>query len=169
MRSSLCLRIASVLTLLHGIAHTVGGVFLVDTDPTPEEAAILHAMKSHRFETMGSLRSFWDFFFGYGSFISVTLLTQAIVFWWLASLARKGVKEIRPIIACFFLGYLGFAILAWNYFFAGAVIMEGLTAICMAAAYLTVPPRTVAVDGRSVEFSAPVEYPKLVERGSDRS
>jgi hypothetical protein len=37
MRSSRFLRIASVLTLLHGIAHTVGGVFLVDIDPTPEE------------------------------------------------------------------------------------------------------------------------------------
>jgi hypothetical protein len=159
MRSSLFLRIASILTLLHGIGHTVGGVFLVDADPTPEEAAVLQAMKLHRFETMGSLRSFWDFFFGYGLFVSIALLTQAALFWWLAAQARKGLKEIRPIIACFFLGYLGFAILAWNCFFLGAVVIEALTALCLAAAYLTVPVSTVTVDG---------EHPPLVGRGTNR-
>ena len=61
MRPSVFLRIASILTLLHGVAHTAGGVFGVDADQTPEEARVLQAMKSHRFDIMGSLRSFWDF------------------------------------------------------------------------------------------------------------
>jgi hypothetical protein len=47
------LRIASILTLLHCIGHTVGGVFGADAAPTPEEAAVIGAMKSHRFEMMG--------------------------------------------------------------------------------------------------------------------
>jgi hypothetical protein len=149
MWSSLFLRIASVLTLLHGIAHTIGVVFGADADPTPEETAVLQAMKSHRFEMMGSLRSFWDFFLGYGLFISIAFLTQAILFWWLASLARKAVREIRPITACFSVAYLGFAILAWNYFFLSAVILEGSIAICLGAAYLALRSSRDAAGVRS--------------------
>jgi hypothetical protein len=137
MRPSLFLRAASVLTMLHCIGHTVGGVFSVDAAPTPEEAAVITAMKSHRFEVMGSMRSFWDFFFGYGLFISINFLVQAVLFWQLASLAKRGLKEIRPIIACFFLAYIGFAILAWNYFFVLPAIEEVLIASCLGLAYIT--------------------------------
>jgi hypothetical protein len=95
MRPSRFLRAVSILTLLHGIGHTLGGVFGVDADPTSEEATVLGAMKSHRFEIMGSMRSVWDLFFGYGLFISISFLVQAVLFWQLASLANKGIREIR--------------------------------------------------------------------------
>jgi hypothetical protein len=136
LQSSLFLRAASVLTLLHCIGHTIGGVFGADAAPPPEEAPVIEAMKSHRFEMMGSMRSFWDFFFGYGLFISINFLIQAVLFWQLASLANKGVKEIRPIIACFFLGYIGFTILGWNYFFAAAAIHEALITILLGLALI---------------------------------
>jgi hypothetical protein len=135
MRPSLFLRAASILTLLHSIGHTVGGVFGVDADPTPEEATALGAMKSHRFEVMGSMRSLWDFFFGWGLIISISLLVQAVLFWQLASLANKGMREIRPIVAGFFLGYIGFAILSWNYFFIVPTVNEVLIAICLGLAF----------------------------------
>ena len=35
------------------IGHTMGGVFGADAAPTPEEAAVIGAMKFHRFEMMG--------------------------------------------------------------------------------------------------------------------
>ena len=143
MRPSLFLRAASVLTLLHCISHTVGGVFGVDAAPTPEEATVITAMKSHRFEVMGSMRSFWDFFFGSGLIGSINFLVQAVLFWQLASFAKRGLKEIRPIIACFSLAYVGFAILAWNYIFVVPAILEVLIATCLALAFFTFPANKV--------------------------
>ena len=94
-------------------------------------------MKAHRFEVMGSVRSFWDFFFGYGLFISINFLIQAVLFWQLASFAKRGLREIRPIIACFFFGYVGFAILAWTYFFIAPAVHEVLIAICLGLAFIS--------------------------------
>ena len=150
---TISLRIASVLTLLHCIGHTIGGVCGADAAPTPEEAAVIGAMKSHRFEVMGSMRSFWDFFFGYGLFISINFLIQAVLFWQLASFAKRGLKEIRPIIACFFFAYVGFAILAWKYFFVAPAVHEVLIAICLGLALMSLGrlARAPSRPGRSLQ------------------
>jgi hypothetical protein len=60
------LRVASVLTVLHCIGHTIGGVFGVDAPPGTKEGAVVEAMKSNQFDVMGATRSFWDFFIGFG-------------------------------------------------------------------------------------------------------
>ena len=66
MKPTLFLRIASILTFVHCVLHTFGGV-LSSPRHGAEEVAVIEAMKSHSFDVMGSMRSYWDFFFGYGS------------------------------------------------------------------------------------------------------
>ena len=78
--SALFLRVASVLTLLHCVGHTIGDVFAVDAPPGTTERSVIDAMKSKRFDVMGVTRSFWDFFFGYGLTISVSFLMQSLLF-----------------------------------------------------------------------------------------
>ena len=60
MRPALFLRIASVLTFLHAVAHTVGGVF-GNAAPGPQQAADL-AMKTIHFQVMGLTRTYRDFY-----------------------------------------------------------------------------------------------------------
>ena len=83
MNATLFLRIASVLSLIQCVLHTVGGVF-GSPKHGAEEVAVIETMKSHRFDFMGSMRSYWDFVFGYGLFVTIDLIVQTILFWQLA-------------------------------------------------------------------------------------
>ena len=59
MKSALFLRIASVLTMIHCILHTIGGV-LSSPKHGSEELAVVETMKAHTFNVMGSMRSYWN-------------------------------------------------------------------------------------------------------------
>ena len=141
--TALFLRVAAVLSLLHCIGHTIGGVFSVDAPSGTKEGAVVAAMKSNQFAVMGATRSYWDFFIGYGLTISVFALVQAVVLWQLAGLAKTDPRQMRPIIAAFLFANLGFAILAWRYFFIPPFVGSVLTTIVLVAAYLAATPRPI--------------------------
>jgi hypothetical protein len=136
MNATLFLRIAAVLTLLHCIAHTYGGVLAGPRHGAPQ-IAVMEAMKSQKFDFAGSMRGYWDFYRGYALFVSFSFLAQTILFWQLGSVAQTGAFAIRGIIAVFFLEFVGFAILAVRYFFLPALAVEILIAISLAAAFFT--------------------------------
>jgi hypothetical protein len=136
VKPTLFLRIASVLAMIHCILHTLGGVFGTPKHGA-EEIAVVDAMKSHFFNFMGSLRSYWDFQFGYGLFVTVALFIHSLLFWYLGSMAKTGSPALRPILALFFVNYIGFAILAWKYFFLGPAVTELLIAACLGLAFAT--------------------------------
>ncbi|PYY03415.1 MAG: hypothetical protein DMG64_08005 [Acidobacteria bacterium] len=95
MKPTLFLRIASLLTLIHCILHTIGGV-LAGPKHGAEEASVIETMKPRRFDVMGSMRSYWDFFFGYGLFITLALLVQAVLFWQLARVMKTNSALAKP-------------------------------------------------------------------------
>ncbi|MBV8216294.1 MAG: hypothetical protein JOZ08_24010 [Verrucomicrobia bacterium] len=130
------LRAASVLTFLHCIGHIIGGVFGVDAPPGTKEGAVVEAMKSNQFDVLGATRSYWDFFIGYGLTISVSELLQAVIFWLLAGFAKTEPRRIRPLIAVFLVANLGFAILAWRYFFIPPLVGDLLITLALGLAYL---------------------------------
>jgi len=132
------LRIASVLTFVHFVLHTIGGVFGSPSHGV-EEIAVVESMKSHRFSFMGSTRGYWDFFFGYGLFVSVSLLILAVLLWQLSALAKTSAGRIRPMLVVLCLGFLGFAIVSWAYFFIAPVATELLIALFLALAFVTAP------------------------------
>ena len=133
MKATLFLRIASALTLIHCILHTVGGV-LASPRHGVEEFSVIETMKSHRFDVMGSMRSYWDFFFGYGLFATLGLAVQAILLWQLGQLIRENYLWGRKVAALLFLNYLGMAVISWRYFFIAPAITELLIAACLASA-----------------------------------
>jgi hypothetical protein len=147
MRPSTLLRTASVLTLVHCILHTIGGV-LAPPSHGAEEIAVLEAMRAHRFEFMGSMRSYADFMLGYGLFVAIALLVDAVVFWQLATLARARPDGLRPIVALFALGYVGLAIVSGRFFFIAPVVTELLIAVCLAAAFVGLPRRQEVAGAR---------------------
>jgi hypothetical protein len=138
MKPSLLLRIAAVITLLYCAGHTIGMPWTPATGP--QEAAVLAAMKSTRFDAMGSARTYWDFYFGFGVAISFYLALQAVVLWQLAALASGDASRVRPIIAAFFAAFVANAIVVWTFFFALPLILATAIAICLALAFLAARP-----------------------------
>lgn len=136
MSSTLFLRIASVLTLIHCAGHTIGGVFGKPQNGA-EEIAVIETMKAHQFNVMGSMRAYWDFFFGYGLVLSVTLLIQGVLFWQLGSLIKTNPGAAKPVVALFCGNFLLMSVIVFKYFFLGAGVLELLIAACLAAAFFT--------------------------------
>jgi hypothetical protein len=149
MRTVLFLRIASVLTLIHAVLHTIGGVF-GGPDPGVQQATVA-VMKANTFPVMGVTRSYGDFYMGLGLVVSVFLTVEAVVFWQLGSLAKTDALRLRPILATFLIGYLGAAVISWRYFFAAPVITEILIALCLGLAIASARQVAAAgVDRRAV-------------------
>lgn len=135
MRPGVFLRIASILTLIHSILHTVGGVFGKPTPGLAEQAVAV--MKANQFMLMGNLRTYWDFYMGMGLSVTILLTMEAIVFWLLASFAATEGARLRPILFVFALGYLAFAVNSFHFFFLPPVIFEVLIALCLVLAAFT--------------------------------
>jgi hypothetical protein len=131
----LFLRIASVLTFIHAVLHTIGGVF-GKVDPGPAAVAVA-AMKANRILVMGNMRSFWDFYFGLGLALSISMTAESILMWQLASLAKSEARRLRPMMVTFLLAYVVIAINSNANFFIAPVIVEILIAACFAVAIAT--------------------------------
>jgi len=127
------LRIASIVTLLYCAGHTMGIPWTPATGPN--EAAVIAAMKASRFDVMGSARSYWDFYFGFGLIISLYLLALACALWQLAALERRKPGVARPITATFCIAFIANAVIAQEYFFAIALVMTLTIAICLAISF----------------------------------
>ena len=140
MKPVLFLRIASVLTFIHAVLHTIGGVF-GRVEPGPAAVAV-QAMKANQFLFIGHMRSFWDFYRGFGLGFTVFLTAEAVLFWQLGSLAKTDPQRLRPIMATFLVAYTALAVNSYTYFFLGPVITEILIAACLASAIVTAKPQT---------------------------
>jgi len=135
MKATIWLRIAAVLTLIHSILHTIGGVF-GKTPPGAASVAVA-AMQANQFVFMGATRTYWDFQRGLGLAATIFLTVDAILFWLLGSLAKTDGKRLRPILAIFAVGYAAFAVVSATYFFALAAGMEAVIAVCLALAWVS--------------------------------
>lgn len=146
MKPVVFLRIASVLTLIHSILHTIGGVF---SGPEPGAAATAWAaMKANQFTVFGLTRSYFVFYRGLGLGITIFLTAEAIVFWQLGALAKTDAARLRPVLATFMLAYLVFAANSFAYFFYFPVIVEIVIAGCLGMAIATAKAAEPAGAGR---------------------
>lgn len=140
MKPTLFLRIASVLTLVHAVLHTIGGVY---GKPSPGAAATAWAvMQANHFVLMGNERSYAEFYRGFGLCVTVFLTMESVVLWLLGSLAKQDAARLRPILAVFVVEYLALAVNSYLYFFAAPVITETLIALCVGVAVVTAKPAT---------------------------
>lgn len=138
MKPSVFFRIASVITIIHAVLHTLGGVF--GKPPSGPATSAVEAMKLNQFLVLGHMRSYWDFYRGMGLAVSIALTAEAVIFWQLASLAKADAARLRPIMATFVLAYAVLGVNAGMYFFIGPVITEILIAACLAMAFIAAKP-----------------------------
>jgi len=132
------LRIASVLTFIHAILHTIGGVF-GQSEPGAATIAV-QAMKANEFLLMGHVRSYWAFYRGLGLGITIFLAAESIIFWQLASLTKTEATRVRPLLVTFTVAYALLAVNSCTYFFIGPVIAEILIVMSLFLAFATARP-----------------------------
>ena len=134
MKPQVLLRAASVLTLAHALLNSFAGL-LSGTSKNQEEASLLTAMKSLHFDAMGSLRTYWDFYFGFGLFLTVNLLFLSALMWHLAALVKAESAIARPFVGLLCIAFLAFAVLSWQFFFIAPVVIEGIIAVLLGLAF----------------------------------
>jgi hypothetical protein len=74
-----------------------------------EEEAVYGLMKQYSFDALGIQRTHWDFYRGYGVFMSVTVLLVIIWLWQLARVADQHPSVARPLLVTAAVGLLAFA------------------------------------------------------------
>jgi len=135
MKAHILLRAASILTLIHALLHHFGGL----TRPPSHgqgEVAVRTTMKSFQMDMMGSLCSYWDFYFGFGVFVTVSLLLLAVLLWQLAALAKSEPAKVRPFMMTLFVGFVTYVIVSWKYFFIAPLVTEAIIALLIGLAYV---------------------------------
>ena len=138
MKASLFYRIAAVLILLFDIGHTVG---FLQHDPEWKVDSLIGSMKSIHFDVQGFSRSYWDFFVGFGLFVTVFLLLAAVVGWQLGRLDAETVTRVRGIGWSLALCFVVLTFLSFRYFFVLPLIFSIVIAVCLVvAAWLSAKP-----------------------------
>jgi hypothetical protein len=138
LKASTFYRIAAVLILLFAIGHTVG---FLQSDPKWGVDSLLLSMKSTHFDIQGFSRSYWDFFLGFGFFVTVFLLFAAVLAWQLGGVALETLVTMRGLAWAFALCFVAITILSWRYFFAIPIVLSSLITLCLIlAAWLSAKP-----------------------------
>lgn len=76
MKAPVLYRISSVLLLLFAAGHTLG---FRKTDPKWGIDSVVRAMRSVRFDAQGFSRTYWDFYVGFGLFVTAFIVFAAIL------------------------------------------------------------------------------------------
>ena len=151
MKPAPFLRIASVVTLIFATLHTIGGVFGKPLPGVAEQTVAV--MKANQFQIFGHMRSYWDFYMGFGLSITISLAAEAVLLWLLAGVAPILGARLRPILLVFALENVAVLLNANRYFFFGPVIASSLLVCLFIAAFVTAGSKL-----HSAVATSPLEY-----------
>ena len=131
MKACTLYRIAAVLLLLFALGHTVG---FRQSGPKWGVDTLLASMRSIHFDVQGFSRSYWDFFVGFGLFVTVFLLLAAVLAWQLGGLPAESLGHIRGIAWALALCFIAVTVLSWRYFFVVPIVFSTVITVCLVAA-----------------------------------
>ena len=134
MKTTLALRIASIMMFLFAAGHSLGGK---DSWSPAGETDVLRAMRSVSFHAMGVDRTYLDFYNGFGWTLSIFLLLQAVLLWQVAAMAKVDPMRVRPLIASFFLATIAAAAVSGALIIPIGVIFSAKIAVFLAVAFFT--------------------------------
>jgi hypothetical protein len=117
------------LILLFALGHSIGYPW---SDPNWE--VDLGAIQSTRFEVLGFSRTYWDFYLGFGLFVSILLLLAAVLAWQLGSLPPQTHLNMRTTAWFLCLSFAAVTILSAMYFFTIPIAFSGVITVCLCAA-----------------------------------
>ena len=122
-------RIAAVLILLFDVGHTAGYPW-----SDPSWGVDLGAIQSSHFKVLGFTRTYWNFYVGFGLFVSVFLLLAAIFAWQLSSLPAETLRLLRGSAWALSVCFAAVTVLSWMYFFTIPIAFSGVITVCLIVA-----------------------------------
>jgi len=128
MKASLLYRIASVLLILFALGHNFG---FRKVDPRWGVDSIIGTLRSTRFDVHGFNRTYWDFYTGFGFFVTVLLVFMAVLSWQLGSLPKQSLSAMPIITWGLAICFAVVTFLSWKYFFIVPLIFSGIITICL--------------------------------------
>jgi hypothetical protein len=131
LKASTLYRIAAVLILLFDIGHTIG---FLQHDPSWGVDSLLASMKTTHFDIQGFSRSYWEFFVGFGLFVTVFLLLAAVTAWQLGGLAAETLARLRGLRWALAICFVALTFLSFRYFFFLPLVFSALIAVCLIVA-----------------------------------
>ncbi len=131
MKPQLLYRIASILLLLFAAGHTLG---FRRIDSQWHVDSLVESMRSIHFNANGSDRTYWDFFVGFGLFVTVLMVFAAIIAWQFGGLPAQSLAAMRFAAWGFVVCLAVVAYLSWRYFFVVPVIFSIAIFICLVLA-----------------------------------
>jgi hypothetical protein len=129
LKASAFYRIAAVLILLFDVGHTVGFPW-----SDPQWGVDVGSMRSSHFYILGFSRTYWDFYLGFGLFVSVFLLLAAVLAWQLGGLPAKTLSLMRGTAWALALCFAAVTVLSWRYFFVVPIVFSIVITVCLIAA-----------------------------------
>jgi hypothetical protein len=133
LKAPLLYRIASGLLLLFAIGHTMG---FRRVDPRWGVDSLISALRSTQFEVQGLRRTYWDFYVGFGLFVTVLLLFATLLTWQLGGLSQDTLKGMPLVTWGLFACFAAVTFLSWRYFFIAPVIFSAVITLCLGLAAL---------------------------------
>ena len=131
MKASLLYRVGSGLLLLFAIGHTMG---FRRVDPRWGVDSLISALRSTQFEVQGLRRAYWDFYVGFGLFVTVLLLFATLLTWQLGGLSQDTLKSMPLVTWGLFACFAAVTFLSWRYFFLAPVIFSAVITLCLGLA-----------------------------------
>jgi hypothetical protein len=131
MKASVLYRIASILLLLFAVGHTLG---FRQADPAWGIDALTQSMKSVHFNADGFDRTYWDFFVGFGLFVTALMLLASLVAWQFGSLPAAALASLRVSTWGFVVCFAFVAFLSWRYFFLVPFLFSIAILVCLTSA-----------------------------------
>jgi hypothetical protein len=131
MKASTFYRVAAVLLLLFGVAHTLG---FRQSDPEWGVDAVLGSMRSIHFNVQGFNRTYWDLFLAAGYSVGVFYLFSAILAWQLAGLPTETLARLRGVAWAFALCFAAITLVTCIYLFILPIIFSAVITVCLLSA-----------------------------------
>lgn len=128
MTTSALYRIAAALLALFGLGHQFG---FRSVDPAWQADAVARSMQTTAFTVQGFMRTYWDFFSGFGFFVTVFLLFSAVLSWELARLPADARAALSRSRWAFAVCYVAIATIAWTYFFIAPGVFATIIAVSL--------------------------------------
>jgi len=131
LKPSVIYRIASVLLLLFALGHTLG---FRQTDPKWGVDTLIASMHSIHFDVQGFSRTYWDFYIGFGLFVSVFLLFAAVLAWQLSGLPAETLVLMRGTAWALAICFVAVTILSCIHFFLVPIVLSIMITACLITA-----------------------------------
>lgn len=122
--------LSALLLVLFAAGHTYG--FLAFKPASAEGLAVLSSMHTVSFTFGRSTHTYWDFYLGFGLFVSIYLLLAAVLAWELPVVREASHACYLVLAAALVIAQVLAALLSYKFFHGPPLVLSVAIVVCLA-------------------------------------